>query len=163
MSGPCQVCQTAKEWQMKALVVLVGALLALVMAPASHAGPGGSIAMPGVCDYPGIGGSTYSAGAFSYYCDFPVEENGAHWHSELGGYNIGGPTGASSLGGEFMGFGVTIPAGSFGGGTGGSGWRWPDNTPAPAPNPPGAWKNYMVPKLAPPEHRGPPAPPMRHR
>ena len=72
---------------------------------------------------------------------------------------MGGPGGNAPIGGSFMGFGVTIPAGDFGGASGGCSWRWPDNTIGPAPNPPGAWKNYLVPTPPPPEHRAHPAPP----
>jgi len=133
-------------------------LLGFLNSPVAAAGPGGFVPGPGVCDYPGIGGSNYEAGATSYYCDFPTEENSTHWHCEYGGWNLGGPGGNGSIGGAFMGFGLTFPAGDIGAAIGGCSWRYPDNTVGPAPNPPGAWKNYLVPKPPPPEHRTPPPP-----
>jgi hypothetical protein len=142
------------------LLVALGVTLWVTLnSPVAWAGPGGNIPGPGVCDYPGVGGSNFEAGATSYYCDFPIEENSTHWHCEYGGWNLGGPGGNAPVGGTFMGFGLTIPAGDFGGASGGCSWRWPDNTIGPAPNPPGAWKNYLVPKPPPPEHRAPPTPP----
>jgi hypothetical protein len=131
---------------------------AIINSPVASAGPGGFVPGPGVCDYPGIGGSNYEAGATSYYCDFPTEENSTHWHCEYGGWNLGGPGGNGSIGGAFMGFGLTIPAGDIGAAIGGCSWRYPDNTVGPAPNPPGAWKNYLVPTPPPPEHRAVPTP-----
>jgi hypothetical protein len=115
--------------------------------------------MPGPCDYPGQGRQIYAAGGFFWYCDFPVEENGSHWHAEGKGFNAGGPTGSGVYGFDFAGFGLTIPGGVIGGGDGFQGYVWPDITPAPWPNPPGAWKDRLIPKLPPPEHRGPPLPP----
>jgi hypothetical protein len=130
----------------------------MLFAAPAHAGPGGSIAMPGPCDYPGVGHQTYAAGAGWWYCDFPVEENGSHWHVEGKVFNAGGPTGSGEYGFDFAGFGINVPGGVLGGGDGWQGYLWPDNMPAPWPNPPGAWKNRFTPKLPPPEHRGPPAP-----
>ena len=141
------------------LLAASGVILAAVLnSPVAWAGPGGNIPGPGVCDYPGIGGSNYEAGATAYYCDFPIEENSTHWHCEYGGWNLGGPGGNGPIGGAFMGFGLTVPAGDFGAAIGGCSWRYPDNTVGPAPNPPGAWKNYLVPRPPPPEHRAPPTP-----
>ena len=153
---------TVTELLSKGIRLLVGVGVpwwVILGSPVAWAGPGGNIPGPGVCDYPGVGGSNFEAGATSYYCDFPVEENSTHWHCEYGGWNMGGPGGNAPIGGTFMGFGLTVPAGDFGGATGGCSWRWPDNTIGPAPNPPGAWKNYLVPKPPPPEHRAPPVPP----
>jgi hypothetical protein len=116
--------------------------------------------MPGPCDFPFVGTQTYAAGGFFWYCDGPVEENGSHWHAEGRGFNAGGPTGGGSYGGEFMGFGLTFPGGVVGGGGGFVGYVWPDGTPAPWPNPPGAWKDHLTPHLPPVEHRGPPPPPV---
>lgn len=123
----------------------------------AHAGPGGSIAMPGPCDYPGVSRSHYGAGVFVWYCDFPVEENCSHWHGEGRGFNAGGPTGSGEYGFDFAGFGINIPGGILGGGDGFTGYLYPDNTSAPWPNPPGAWKSHLVPRC-PPEHNHPPAP-----
>lgn len=91
----------------------------------------------GLCDYPAVltGGTVFfSQGA---YCDWPTEINGSHMHCEAGG--IGVDAGAAIGGGATLGLG--------GAGVGGVSctWRCPDNSMAPAPNPPGAWKWYMVP------------------
>jgi hypothetical protein len=143
---------------LRALVVLLWLFSALCIAAApAHAGPGGSLAMPGPCDYPGVGHQHYGAGIFLAYCDFPVEENCSHWHTESRGFNAGGPTGSGDYGFDFMGFGINIPGGIIGGGDGWQGYLYPDNTEAPWPNPPGSWKAHLVPRC-PPEHNHPPAP-----
>lgn len=160
-------CRSQKAFRVKeSLSTGIRLLLALgvtswvlLKSPMAWAAPGGNVPGPGLCDYPGVGGSTFEAGVATYYCDFPVEENSTHWHCEYGGWNLGGPAGNGPIGGAFMGFGVTLPAGDVGGADGNCSWRWPDNTVGPAPNPPGAWKNYLVPKPPPPEHRAPPTPP----
>jgi len=91
----------------------------------------------GLCDYPAVlTGATvfFSQGS---YCDWPTEINGSHLHCEAGG--LGVDAGAAIGGGATLGLG--------GAGVGGVSctWRCPDNSMAPAPNPPGAWKWYMVP------------------
>jgi hypothetical protein len=105
------------------------------------------------CQYPGVGISANAVGGYGGFCDFPTEINGAHWHCETGGFDAGG------IGLAPIGSGVNIGGLSVIGGGGTScSWRWPDNTPAPAPNPPGAWKNYMIPMAPPPEHAAPAGP-----
>jgi len=119
------------------------------------AGPGGSIAMPGPCDYPFVGHQVYAAGAAAWYCDGPIEENCTHWHVEGKDFNAGGPSGSGEYGFEFAGFGINIPGGILGGGGGWQGYLYPDNTVGPWPNPPGAWKSRLVPRC-PKEHDHPP-------
>lgn len=143
---------------------LIGLLFALAVcgyfhcSPPASAGPGGSIAMPGPCDYPFVGHQTYAAGGAAWYCNGPVEENCSHWHVEGRDFNAGGPTGSGDYGIEFMGFGINIPGGIIGGGDGWQGYLYPDNTEAPWPNPPGAWKQHLVPRC-PHDHDHPPPPP----
>lgn len=128
-------------------------LLALNSFGIANAGPGGYIPGPGMCDYPGIGSSGQIAGGEWYYCDFPTEINSSHWHCEYGGYSLAGGGIATQ---NFGGFVAPNILGAVGGACS---WRWPDNTPAIAPNPPGAWKTIMVVKSLPPvEHRGAPQP-----
>jgi hypothetical protein len=91
----------------------------------------------GLCDYPAVltGAAVFAAqGAM---CDWPTEINGSHLHCETGGVGIDamGATGG----------GTTLGLGGAGVGGVSCSWRCPDNTNAPAPNPPGAWKWYMVP------------------
>lgn len=95
------------------------------------------------CPYPGVGVLGVSVGPVTGgFCDFPTEVNGAHWHCEAGGFNLG-------LG--FAGVGVgangTLGLTQSGAGVGGvsCSWRCPDGVDAPAPNPPGAWREYLVP------------------
>jgi len=116
------------------------------MAAPAHGDVGGSVPGPGLCSYPGIGMSGMIMGADYFFCDFPTEENGSHWHCEYGGWTLGG----GNISGPNGGIGLITGLGAV---AGSCTWRWPDNTLAPAPNPPGAWKNYLVPKLPPPEHR----------
>jgi hypothetical protein len=143
----------------------------IVLAAPAHAGPGGSIAMPGPCDYPFVGHQGYAAGAGLWYCNGPVEENCSHWHAEGKVFNAGGPTGSGDYGFSFAGFGISIPGGILGGGDGWQGYLYPDNTVAPWPNPPGGWKQHLVPRcpaghnhppapasVSPPDDRGPPPP-----
>ena len=102
--------------------------------------PAGS-AHADLCTYPGVGTSAvvlFGGGAF---CDYPTEINGSHLHCEGGGAGIGGVLGAVGQGEN--------GSGSFGvGGSGAGGasctWRCPDGAMAPAPNPPGLWRTYMV-------------------
>jgi hypothetical protein len=90
----------------------------------------------GFCDYPAVTTASTTFLAAGAYCDWPTEINGSHLHCEQGGVginsqaNIGGPA-TLGLGGAGVG-GLTCT------------WRCPDNAMAPAPNPPGAWKWYLV-------------------
>lgn len=139
------------------LAALLLVLTCISVDPPAYAGPGGSIAMPGPCDYPGVGHQVYAAGGAFWYCDFPVEENCTHWHAEGKDWNAGGPTGSGGYQFDFAGFGIGIPGGIIGGGDGWQGYLYPDNTPGPWPNPPGLWKERLIPRC-PKEHSGPPAP-----
>lgn len=90
-----------------------------------------------LCPYPGVGsggGALFGQGGF---CDYPTEINGSHMHCEAGGFGVNGILGTSNNG--------------ISGGIGGAGvgalscsWRCPDGAMAPAPNPPGLWREYMV-------------------
>jgi hypothetical protein len=95
-----------------------------------------------LCQYPGIGIGVDVGGVTGAFCDFPTEINGAHWHCQSGGIHLG-------IGGALTGLGNGVNAGAAGVGQGIGGlscnWRCPDNMDAPAPNPPGAWKEYLVP------------------
>jgi hypothetical protein len=94
-------------------------------------------------------------GGWGGFCDFPTEINGSHWHCHSLGWDLGDLVGGTNIGsgGFILGFGEGI------GGSGMMcGFRWPDNTDAPAPNPPGAWKDFMVPRPPPPEHATPSGP-----
>jgi hypothetical protein len=93
--------------------------------PVAQADIGGNVPGPGVCDYPGMGGSGMDMGAYHYWCDFPTEENGSHWHCEYGG-----------------GAGRQTPLGVL---EGSCSFRCPDGSLSAAPNPPGAWKNAITP------------------
>ena len=100
--------------------------------------PAGS-AHADLCSYPGVGEGAVAFFGRGGFCDYPTEINGSHLHCEGGGAGIGGVLGqASDMGTSF----------AFGGsGVGGSSctWRCPDGLLAPAPNPPGLWRQYMVP------------------
>lgn len=98
--------------------------------------PAGS-AHADLCAYPGVGsggGALFAQGAF---CDYPTEINGSHMHCEAGGFGVNGIIGASSGGGSVAFGGAGIGALSCT-------WRCPDGAMAPAPNPPGLWRTYMV-------------------
>ncbi len=95
------------------------------------------------CPYPGVGILNVNVGGIGGgFCDFPTEINGAHWHCEGGGVSLGlGGTGVA------VGSGGTVGIAGVGQGVNGvsCNWRCPDNTDAPAPNPPGQWREYLVP------------------
>ena len=92
-----------------------------------------------LCPYPGVGVGANVLFGHGGFCDFPTEINGAHMHCETGGFSLGGGIAFTDTGG----FGGGVSGGGIGGAS--CSWRCPDNTMAPAPNPPGAWKSYMVP------------------
>jgi hypothetical protein len=103
-----------------------------------------SIALAGpahadICTYPGVGWGANVLLGRGGFCDYPTEINGSHMHCEAGGFGLGG---SGSLNGDNGSLGIG------GSGVGGASctWRCPDNTLAPAPNPPGAWHTYLVPK-----------------
>lgn len=86
------------------------------------------------CEYPAVGVAADVIAGRGAYCNYPTEINGSHLHCEGGSFGIGGgDTG-----------GLSIAALGVGGAS--CTWRCPDNTPAPAPNPPGAWQSYMIPQ-----------------
>jgi hypothetical protein len=98
--------------------------------------PAGS-AHADLCPYPGIGsggGALFAQGGF---CDYPTEINGSHMHCEAGGFGVNGILGQSTNGSSFAFGGAGIGALSCT-------WRCPDGAMAPAPNPPGLWREYMV-------------------
>jgi hypothetical protein len=118
-----------------AVIALLGLYVGL--APETHADIGGEVPGPGLCDYPGVGGSGMVMNVYYYSCDFPMEGNGSHWHCMYGGASVVGTAGVSIL----M-FNANI-AGNIGSLNGTCSWRCPDMTLAEAPNPPGAWKNHL--------------------
>jgi hypothetical protein len=113
--------------------VQIGALAA-ASAPVAHAD---YFSYP--CQPPGVGTGVQVhviIDASGQFCDGPTEINLSHYHCESGGGGING--GAIGLGPSIGpltlgGFGGS----GFGGGGEGCSWRCPDNTLAPAPNPPG--------------------------
>jgi hypothetical protein len=122
----------------------------LVYAPVGKADVGGEVPAPGLCEYPFVGhsmmvGAGPAANVYVYVCDGPTEENGAHWHAELGGEAT---TAAVQAGVSMMFVNASVSASGNLGFIGGvTGWRCPDNTEADWPNPPGAWKNKIHPSV----------------
>jgi len=95
-----------------------------------------------ICEYPSVGVAVNVGGISGFFCDFPTEINGSHMHCQAGGIALG-------LGGVFTTLGNGGNAGGVVAGQGINGascnWRCPDGTDAPAPNPPGMWREYLVP------------------
>lgn len=93
-----------------------------------------------MCSYPGVGVFANIGGVVGAFCDFPTEINGAHWHCQAGGLHLG-------IGGSAVGGGGALGLAGVGQGVNGisCNWRCPDGADAPAPNPPGAWREYLVP------------------
>lgn len=137
--------------------VIRGLLLALGLAFAvgfampvsAHADVSG---VPNPPSYPCIGKWGLIAVIPYQYVDCPTESNGTHYHCQFGGVAING--------GAFTGSnGVGIGGlGSFGFAGGDCYWAYPDSSYGPAPNPPGAWRNFLVPSPIPVEHTAPPQP-----
>lgn len=91
-----------------------------------------------LCPYPGVGsggGALFGQGGF---CDYPTEINGSHMHCEAGGFGVNGIIGQATNSGSSFAFG------GAGVGALSCSWRCPDGAMAPAPNPPGLWREYMV-------------------
>jgi hypothetical protein len=139
---------------MKRLLAL--AVMACLCAPEAHAGPDGTIPAPGLCDYPGIGGSGQIMNVYNYWCDFPTEINGSHWHCELGGADLQAAV-TAGLSISFFNLSGTL-SGQVGAIVGSCSWRCPDSSISGAPNPPGAWKNYIEPAKCKPIGAPPPRP-----
>ena len=85
------------------------------------------------CQYPAVGVVVNAVLGGGFFCNYPTEINGSHLQCEAG----------SSVGFGRGGFGGNN---TLGGGGASCTWRCPDNTLAPAPNPPGAWTTYMTPQ-----------------
>jgi len=108
--------------------------------PVAQADVGGNVPGPGLCDYPGVGGSGMEMGSYHYWCDFPTEENGSRWHCEYGGGVVQGTGGVNIF---MFNAQVTAPLGAL---EGACSFRCPDGSLSAEPNPPGAWKNALTPK-----------------
>ena len=105
----------------------------------SRAGPDGDVPFPGLCDYPGVGASGLDGlGVFHYWCDFPTEINGSHWHCFYGGAASQGTVGVSLI----FNASISTPVGVL---QGSCSFRCPNMTMAATPNPPGQWKVYLKP------------------
>ncbi len=122
----------------------LGAPVALLLSCPAAADVGGQVPGPGLCEYPGIGSSAMVMSAYTYYCDFPTEVNGSHWHCEYGGFAVTGLAGVSVL---MFSAGIS---GNVGGLTGSCSWRCPDMSFSAPPNPPGGWKNAIAAQLCKP-------------
>jgi hypothetical protein len=79
-------------------------------------------------------------GAYHFWCDFPVEENGSHWHCEYGGGAVQGIGGINIM---MFNASVIAPLGVL---EGSCSFRCPDGSLSAPPNPPGAWKDAITPK-----------------
>jgi hypothetical protein len=130
---------------MRKLFIALGVPVAwlLLSCPSAKADIGGQVPGPGLCEYPGVGGSGMIMSSYYYYCDFPTELNGSHWHCQYGGFAM---QGVGSVGINIMMFSASAGViGNVGGLNGTCSWRCPDMTMAEAPNPPGGWKEGIRP------------------
>ncbi|WP_141098945.1 hypothetical protein [Mycobacterium avium] len=133
-----------------ALSLVVLAWQATWCAGAASASPGDPGQSP--CEYPFRGVSVVVdpvlGQASGGYCEGPPEENGSHHRCAWGDYTLGG-----SIGGAH----ATVGA-AAGGGGGQCDYFCPDGAVADWPNPPGAWKDHLVPKPCKPKaEAAPPA------
>lgn len=141
-------------------VTLVGFIVGVLLlcspsqafADLGNAGPGPS---PGLCDYPAVCGSGVDGAlvnGFYYWEDFPVELNGSHRHCEWGGGQTYGNLGVSMM----LQAGISGPIGAV---NGSCFYVCPDMQQAAMPNPPGGWKDAIVPTKCQPVGRNPFLPP----
>jgi hypothetical protein len=131
----------------------------------------GSVPSPGSCAYPAVGTFGAAFGEYDFACQFPVEENGSRHTTLFGGgmWSVSMQAGVSFM---FVNASVTAtsPVGVLRGITY---WACPDLSMAGPPNPPGAWKSALSPRVCksiaprpellrdgmPPPPPGAPAPP----
>jgi len=123
------------------VVILVGLFLALTLCSAQPRASADTLA----CPYPftGVGVEVdVAVQVTGGFCDGPTEINGTHWHCPYalvvaGGGGIGlAPFQGVTIGG--------IASGGVGGGGKKCTWVCPDGFESVQPNPPGAWKDYLV-------------------
>jgi hypothetical protein len=139
-------------------VAVAGLLIncAVAQADPGNAGAGPS---PGLCDYPAVCGSGDDGAllaGYYYWEDFPTELNGSHRHCEWGGAQA---SGSLAVGFSMM---FTVAAGTSGpvGGVNGSCFYvCPDMQRAEMPNPPGGWKDAIIPRKCQPIGGNPFLPP----
>jgi hypothetical protein len=134
---------------MRKLLLLLLAPLAIMLfqdPTEAKADIGGTFPCPGLPSYPFVGQCGLVGVVPYYFSDGPVEANGSHWHCEAGGVSIGGGAFTATSG---LGLGGL---GTFGFAFGSCYYKWPDGALAPMPNPPGAWKQFLVPAPIPAEH-----------
>jgi hypothetical protein len=146
-----------------ALCFLTGcfSLSAVAHADVGNAGAGPS---PGLCDYPAVCGSGDDGAlvaGYYYWEDFPVELNGSHRHCEWGGAQV---IGNANLGFSGMMIQANVGAtGPVGGVNGACFYVCPDGRQAEMPNPPGGWKDAIIPTKCKPiadnPFKPPPPPP----
>jgi hypothetical protein len=117
-----------------------------------NAGPGPA---PGLCQYPAVCGSGIDGAVVAgeyYWEDFPVESNGSHRHCQWVGVGTTGNVGFSMM--------FQVGAyGMVGGANGQCQYVCPDMQLAQMPNPPGAWRDAIIPTKCQPIGANPFAPP----
>jgi hypothetical protein len=121
-------------------------------------GVGGSTA-PGLCEYPAVCGSGVDGAigaGFYYWEDFPTESNGAHRHCQWGG---GAFEGNVNVGFSMMFTASAGAEGPVGALNGACYYVCPDMQKAAMPNPPGAWRDAIIPTKCQPIDRNPFLPP----
>jgi hypothetical protein len=129
-------------------------ITAFLFAPVSaKADVDGAVPGPGLCQYPGIGGSGAAFGEFDYSCAFPTEVNGSHWQCLYGGAMSFGTVGVGIL---MFNASITTPVGVL---RGACWWACPSLEQAEAPNPPGGWKYHIEPPACKPTGPNPLLPP----
>lgn len=105
---------------------------------------GGDVPSPGGCDYPFMGAGGAAFGEYDSFCQGPLEENGSRWTQILAGgmWQVQAGVGVG-IGVVNANIGVTTPAGVLRQITY---YACPGGEIADWPNPPGAWKAYLVPR-----------------
>lgn len=122
------------------LCILIFACSLIAGAPLAKSDLGGEVPSPGNCDYPAQGTwGLDGPGVYHWLCVMPVEENGSR-HTCI---TLGAAT-QLTIGVSFpiISASVQTPTGII---EGLCYYACPDLSPADWPNPPGAWKSYIVP------------------
>jgi hypothetical protein len=140
--------------EIAALILVIIFTTPKARADLGNAGPGGSVA-PGLCEYPAVCGSGMDGalvGIFYFWEDWPVESNGSHRHCQWGGAATTGNLGFSMM----VQVGATGPVGAL---NGMCQYVCPSGEQAHFPNPPGAWRDAIIPTRCQPIGPNPWAPP----
>ncbi len=146
----------------RVLLTLLAALTVMLAAATQskadigNFGPGPA---PGLCDYPAVCNSGYAGGIVDYYFhseDWPIESNGTHRHCVYYGVATQGHI---NVGFQFYVTAEVGGEGPVGAMIGGCNYVCPSGELGEFPNPPGSWRDALIPRKCQPIGPNPDHPP----